>query len=155
MSDTDLTARIDALPSTSAAKLRIEWGRLHGAPPPDGLGQSLLARGVAYKLQEQAYGGLVPSVQRELARLARQLESSGDLDLERQLKLKTGTRLVREWRGRTCHVTVLEESYQFEERRYASLSHIAREVTGTSWSGPRFFGLRQKGRPEPQASAHA
>jgi hypothetical protein len=50
---------------------------------------------------------------------------------------------------------VLEEGYQFEERRYASLSHIARDVTGTNWSGPRFFGLRQKGRPEPQVNAHA
>jgi hypothetical protein len=151
----DLEARIQALPKLSTAKLRTEWQRLHGNPPPAGLGQSLLARGIAYKLQKQAYGGLPPPVQRELARLARQLEGSGDLDVERQLKLKTGTRLVREWRGRTCHVTVLEEGYQFEERRYASLSHIAREVTGTSWSGPRFFGLRQKGRPKAQASAHA
>ena len=155
MSNIELTARIDALPSISAAKLRIEWERLHGTPPPAGLGQSLLARGIAYRLQELAYGGLPSPVQRELARLARQLEGSGDLDVERQLKLKTGTRLVREWRGRTCHVTVLEEGYQFEERRYALLSHIAREVTGTSWSGPRFFGLRQKARPEAQASAHA
>jgi hypothetical protein len=155
MDDIDLTDRIDDLPSISAAKLRVEWERLHGTPPPAGLGQSLLARGIAYKLQEHAYGGLPAPVQRELARLARQLEGSGDLDVERQLKLKTGTRLVREWRGRTCHVTVLEEGYQFEERRYASLSHIAREVTGTSWSGPRFFGLRQKGRPEAQGNAHA
>jgi hypothetical protein len=155
MDDPDLDARIAALPSLSTAKLRLEWERLHGTPPPAGLGQSLLARGVAYKLQEQAYGGLPAAVQRELARLARQLEGSGELDVERQLKLKTGTRLVREWQGRTCHVTVLEEGFQFEERRYASLTQIAREVTGTSWSGPRFFGLRQKGRPEAQVGVHA
>ena len=62
---------------------------------------------------------------------------------------------MREWRGRTCHVTVLEEGYEFEDRRYASLSHIAREVAGTNWSGPRFFGLRQKDRSEAGAGVHA
>lgn len=69
-----------------------------------------------------------------------------DLDVERQLSLKIGTRLVREWHGRTCHVTVLEEGFLFEDRRYASLTQIARAVTGANWSGPRFFGLRQRVR---------
>ncbi len=90
----DLDTRIASLPSFSAAKLRLEWERVHGHPPPQGLGASLLARGIAYRLQEQAYGGLSPTLQRELARLAQQLERFGELDVERQLKLKTGTRLV-------------------------------------------------------------
>jgi hypothetical protein len=78
--------------------------------------------------------------------LADQLARSGDLDVERQLSLKKGTRLVREWQGRTYQVMVLDEGFLFEERRYASLSQIARDVTGTKWSGPRFFGLRQRSR---------
>ena len=155
MSDLSLDAHIASLASMSAAKLRVEWQRVHGPPPPKGLGPSLLARGIAYKLQEQAYGGLPPALQRELARLAQQLERTGELDVERQLKLKSGTRLVREWRGRTCHVTVLEEGYQFEKRRYASLSQIAQEVTGSKWSGPLFFGLRQRSQPVRRAVAHA
>ena len=101
--------------------------------------------------------GAAPSaLTRELYRLAEQLERSGDLDVERQLSLKTGTRLVREWHGRTCHVTVLEEGFLFENRRYASLSQIARAVTGARWSGPRFFGLRQRFRtPDSGAVANA
>lgn len=114
-----------------------------------------MLRGIAYKLQEQAYGGMPPALRRELARLAAQLERSGDLDVERQLKLKTGTRLVREWHGRTCYVTVLEQGFLFEDRCYASLSQIARHVTGTKWSGPRFFGLRQRSRGTDAGDAHA
>lgn len=151
----DLDTRIASLPSLPVAKLRLEWERVHDHPPLQGLGASLLARGIAYKLQEQAYGGLSPALQRELVRLAQQLERCGELDVERQMKLKTGTRLVREWHGRTCHVTVLEDGYQFEERRFASLSEIAREVTGAKWSGPRFFGLRQRAKPAPGTGARA
>jgi len=54
---------------------------------------------------------------------------------------KPGTRLVRAWNGTTHEVTVLEFGYQWRGERYRSLSHIAREITGTQWSGPRFFGL--------------
>ena len=55
---------------------------------------------------------------------------------------------MREWRGRTCQVLVLADGYRFEDKHYASLSQIACEVTGTKWSGPRFFGLRQRSRGE-------
>jgi hypothetical protein len=86
-------------------------------------------------------------------RHADQLTRSGDLDVECQLSLKTGTRLVREWHGRTCHVAVLENSFLYEDQQYASLSQIARVVTGTKWSGPRFFGLRQGAEPAARVSA--
>lgn len=139
----------DTLPDDSpppVGTLRRLWEQAHGAPPPQGLGRELLARGISWKQQEQCDGGFTPSLRRELARLAEQLDRSGDLDIERQLSLKTGTRLVREWHGRTCHVTVLEDAFLFEDRRYASLTQIARSITGANWSGPRFFGLRQRTR---------
>jgi hypothetical protein len=128
------------------ATLRRLWEQAHGTPPPKGLGRDLLARGISWKEQEKLHGGMPPALKRELDRLAKQLDQSGDLDVERQLILKSGTRLVREWQGRTCHVTVLPDGFLFEDRRYASLSQIARTVTGTKWSGPRFFGLRQRSR---------
>ena len=134
------------LRQANAAALRKLWEDAHGIPPPRGLGRELMIRAISWKRQEKQHGGLAPAVKRELARLARQLERSGDLDMERQPTLKTGTRLIREWHGRTCHVTVLEDGFQFEDRRYASLTQIARDVTGTNWSGPRFFGLRQRSR---------
>lgn len=128
------------------ATLRRLWEEAHGVPPPHGLGRELLARGISWKQQEKLHGAMPPALKRELDRLVDQLARSGDLDVERQLTLKTGTRLVREWHGRTCHVTVLEEGFLFQDRRYASLTQIARSITGTKWSGPRFFGLRQRAR---------
>lgn len=64
--------------------------------------------------------------------------------MEREVRLKPGTRLIREWRGQTYRVEVTSEGYVMEDRNYASLSHIARSITGTRWSGPRFFGLKQR-----------
>jgi len=78
---------------------------------------------------------------RELARLARRLERGQPLGLERIAK--PGTRLVRQWRGRTFHVEVTDDGFLFGDRRYRSLSQIAQVITGTKWSGPRFFGLER------------
>jgi hypothetical protein len=153
MTAEDLAGAIDALAAMDSVRLRMEWQRVYGTPPNKGLGPSLMRRGIAYRLQEQVHGGLAPATLRTLVRLAEQLTRSGDLDVERQLSLKTGTRLVREWHGRTCHVTVLENSFLYEDQQYASLSQIARVVTGTKWSGPRFFGLRQRSEPAARVSA--
>lgn len=119
---------------------------------PDRLPRDLLLRGIAWRLQVAQQSDLAPSVIRKLDRLASQLARSGDLDLERETRLKVGTRLVREWRGRTINVVVLEDGYQFDDRRYASLSHIATAITGTKWSGPRFFGLKQRKRAAEAAN---
>ena len=153
MTPDELSAAINALETMNSAHLRIEWHRVYGMLPNKGLGPSLMRRGIAYRLQEQVHGGLSPATVRTLARLAEQLNKSGDLDVERQLSLRTGTRLVREWHGRTCHVTVLESSFLYEDQQYASLSQIARVITGTKWSGPRFFGLRQRAEPPVRVSA--
>lgn len=136
-------------PLPPIADLRREWQQLHGAPPPGDLGRDLLARAISWKRQERVHGGLAPDTRRELERLAGQLARSGDLELERQRRLKTGTRLVREWHGVTYHVTVLDKGFVYDERHYASLSQIAREITGSRISGPRFFGLRPvRSKPE-------
>ncbi|MDB5701464.1 MAG: hypothetical protein JWL66_1663 [Sphingomonadales bacterium] len=153
MTPYELSAAIDGLAAMNSVQLRKAWHRVYGTVPNKGLGPSLMRRGIAYRLQEQAYGGVSAATLRTLVRLAEQLNKSGDLDVERQLSLKTGTRLVREWHGRTCHVTVLENSFLYEDQQYASLSQIARVVTGTKWSGPRFFGLRQRSDPAARVSA--
>ena len=133
-----LDQRIEALRSLPTAQLRQEWQRIWKKPAPR-LGHDLLRRGIAWKLQEQEQGGLARSCIRELERLAGRLERGLPLRLERTAK--PGTRLVRQWRGRTFHVAVMDDGYLFEDRRYASLSQIAQVITGTKWSGPRFFGL--------------
>lgn len=133
-----LGERIEALRSLDTAKLRREWQRVWKEPVPR-LGHDLLRRGIAWKLQEQEHGGLSRSCTRELERLARQIERGKPLGIERVAK--PGTRLVRQWRGRTYHVAVMDEGFLFEDRRYSSLTQIAQVITGTKWSGPRFFGL--------------
>jgi hypothetical protein len=75
--------------------------------------------------------------------MARQLATTGTIEIEREVRLKTGTRLIREWRGRTYVAEVIEGGIELDGQRYASLSHVARAITGTRWSGPRFFGLRK------------
>lgn len=60
--------------------------------------------------------------------------------------VKPGTRLIREWQGETHEVMVLEDSFVWKGKAYSSLSRIARDITGTRWSGPAFFGLKDRGR---------
>ena len=126
-------ARIDdelaALVALPDAALGDEWRRVYRSEPPR-LSASLLRRGIAYRLQERTYGKLSPQVARVLA-------SGGRAAPE----VTPGTRLVREWNGRTIDVTATETGMLWEGRTYRSLSAIAREVTGTAWSGPRFFGI--------------
>jgi hypothetical protein len=122
--------RIQAMPSP---ELRSEWQRLFKTLPPK-LSPELLKIAIAYRLQERKLGKLCPV-------MARDIRSSASLR-QRQVKFKPGTRLVRSWNGRTVDVLVTAEGYAYEDRSYRSLSQIAREVTGTPWSGPRFFGLK-------------
>ena len=133
-----LDHQIEALRGLSTAELRQEWQRVWKEPAPR-LGHDLLRRGIAWKLQEKVEGGLSRGVAKELARLARLAERGRPLGLERVAK--PGTRLVRQWRGRTFHVAVMEDGFLFDDQRYTSLSQIAHVITGTKWSGPRFFGL--------------
>lgn len=144
---TRIDAQLAGLATMSPARLRAEWRRLHrGQPLPQGLTPSQLIRGIAWRLQEKAFGAM-PSVRvRELDRLAEQLTSDGDIDVGAVPSLKPGSRLVRHWHGKVHSVTVLDEGYEFEERHYASLTQIARQITGAAWSGPRFFGLKRKER---------
>ncbi|MBP6030813.1 MAG: DUF2924 domain-containing protein [Sphingobium sp.] len=140
-----LVDQLSKLVDLPPARLRAEWRRLHrGQPMPEGMSTDLMARSIAWKMQERAHGGLAPTRLRDLDRLARQLQQSGDLDLARQKQLKAGTSLVREWHGKVYVVTVLDEGYLFDDRQYASLTPIARQITGASWSGPRFFGLKSR-----------
>ena len=135
-----LDQQLAGLGTMSPAQLRAEWTRQHRAVPPP-YHADLLVRGLAYRIQEKATGGLPPAARRTLDRLGRQLAETGRIELERELRIKPGTRLVRAWGGKTHHVLVGETGYTFQDRHYASLSRIAQEITGAKWSGPRFFGL--------------
>jgi hypothetical protein len=94
-------------------------------------------------MQERAHGGLAPAIKRRLRTLAVEFEANGANSLVPTPLLKPGTRLLREWGGKTHTVIVLEDGFEYEGERYLSLTQIARRITGAHWSGPRFFGLRR------------
>ena len=135
-----------ALSAMTKPQLRAEWRRLcRGQNIPQDVGRDLILRVLTNKLQNKAHGGIMPAVAKELQKLAKQLAQQGQLELNRQPKLKLGTRLVRRWHDKTYHVLVLDAGFQFEGRHFTSLTAIARAITGADWSGPRFFGLASNG----------
>ncbi len=125
---------IAGLCGLSRAELVARWTELHGSPPLKTMTEGLLARAIAYEMQVRHLGGLTPAESKALGALAR-----GRLDPSHR-PLKPGTRLYRSWRGVTQEVLVLERGYSWRDKSYASLSQVARAITGTRWSGPRFFG---------------
>lgn len=147
----DLETRLISLSQMSHDNLRAEWRRLNRSHPPKKIGRELLELAVAWKLQERILGGLGPTLKRRLADLSQTMESRGDLAKARLLRLRPGARLMREWGGQTHEVLVLAEGFEWQGRKWRSLSVIAREITGTQWSGPRFFGLQAKARTETHA----
>jgi hypothetical protein len=135
-----LEDRIAALVTMSPAQLRSMWDEVMQTAVP-ALTTDLLRRALAYRLQEKRHGGLPVMVARELARVAGAESEAATSPRHTAAPLRPGTRLVREWQGRTISVVVVEGGFVWEERSYSSLTSIAREVTGARWSGPRFFGL--------------
>lgn len=134
------------IPTLSLAELIDRWRALGLGPVPR-VPLRLLQRLYAQLLQEQAFGGLSAAAVRELGNAAGEAGKgrAAMLPPPRQVMLSAGTRLVREWNGRTISVDVQGESYVWNDQRYGSLSEIARAVTGTRWSGPRFFGIAGRG----------
>ncbi len=134
--NTGCAREITGLCSLSRADLVERWVGLHGSPPIETMTKGLLARGIAYAMQVRQLGGLTPAEKKALGALAqgRTNPSPG--------ALKAGTRLYRSWRGVTQEILVLEGGYGWRGKSYASLSEVARAITGTRWSGPRFFGLQ-------------
>ena len=145
----DLDLRLAALATMSPAQLRSEWLALYKTPAPP-LTADLLARGVAWRLQERVHGGCSKATLREVEQLRRQLERGGSAHVN-DGRIKPGTRLVRDWGGTSHHVLILESGYLYQDRRYASLSQVARDITSAHWSGPRFFGLVTGSRVQADA----
>lgn len=148
---TSLAKRLAELETMNTAALQVEWRRLFRSKPPS-LSRDLLMRAIGYRYQEIEFGGLGKAAARKLRTMADAAkEASADKagsaagDERRRTIPRTvmmpGARLVREWHGRTHSVTVTDAGFDYSGRHYRSLTEIAREITGTHWSGPRFFGI--------------
>lgn len=131
------------LATLSKAQLRERWAQVYRSPPPD-ISPALMALGIAHRLQVRRAADLPAASVRELRQLATVLDRDGALTSEPLATIKLGTALVRSWHGVTHQVLLTERGYVYKGQTYRSLSHIAREITGAHWSGPRFFGIRRR-----------
>lgn len=136
---------IAAMPRMQRSEVEAQWNKL-GAGEAPRLPDPLLRRLTAQMMQERRYGDVPAIIRRELVRLAEAAPDAAEKSRSpvMPIRLSDGTRLIREWNGRTIEVLVRDEEFEWEGRTYKSLSHIAREVTGAHWSGPRFFGMRTR-----------
>jgi len=155
-----LANKLEALAAMPPAQLRDEWQRLYKVPAPR-VSANVLTCGIGWALQERALGGLSPNHARELKRLVAGRANGGTPFIPvsavrmNASDLRPGTTLMRSWGDRSWSVLVTEDGLVFEGRRYASLSMIAREITGAHWSGPRFFGLGASARAQGRGPVNA
>jgi hypothetical protein len=137
-----LVREIEELKEATSANLKQRWRALYGSEPPRRISRDLLIRALAYRIQEQALGGLKPSTRRLLAKVAADVSARQPIQVAPEPALKPGTVLLREWHGALHQVIVRDNGIVFQGKTYKSLSQVAHRITGTKWSGPFFFGLK-------------
>ena len=165
---TSVAAKLTELETMTKEALRSEWRRLFRAQPPS-ISRDLLMRAIGHRYQELEHGGLAKAAARKLrtvagaAAEAASIAEAASTDEAASARgnrrsqsprpaLLPGARLIREWHGATHSVTVTDAGFDYAGRSYRSLTEIAREITGTHWSGPRFFGLGAAGRKDKTRS---
>ena len=151
-----VAAQVAQLPQLPMAELRALWQRLHGGEAPNH-NRQFLERRIAYRLQEVEYRKVAPDVlDRNKRRIAKLVETGTLKKRDRDHRPAAGTLLTREYRGIAYKVVVTADGqYDFEGRLFPSLSMIAREITGTRWSGPLFFGLKAPSTPKATPKSRA
>jgi hypothetical protein len=143
-----IDAEIARLRDLDVAGLRNRWHAVWGRPAPPHLPRHLLFRVLAYRLQTERWGDLDAESKRLLDRSDCPERAGQSAMALRRLgaELRPGTVLGREWNGEMHRVAVLADGFAWNGKTYPSLSKLALAITGTRWNGPRFFGLRDKGR---------
>lgn len=141
-----LAKELASLSELGRQELVDHFRSLYGREPPRQISRPLLVLAVGYRMQEKTFGGLKPKVRRILERTAEDIAADRSVTVAPSRVLKPGMRLMREWRGTSHEVSVVEDGVVFRGERYRSLSEVARIITGTRWSGPAFFGLRQRAK---------
>ena len=130
---------IAELSRMDTAALVLAYRAVLGRSPPNGRCREVLINSLAYELQARRYGGLKPGARRRI----RAIRDGGEKpSVRRGTRLRPGITIVKRWQGATYTVMVLDRGFAYAGHTYASLSEVARAITGTRWSGPAFFGLR-------------
>lgn len=132
-------------PNLERPRVLAEWEVAFGSPPAKFLSVGFMEKAIAYETQCKALGGLPGQTRRALAQIA-----IGKTVHAAQAGVpKAGTHLVREWNGRSYQVEVVEGGFKMDGKEWRSLSAIAKNITGATWSGPRFFGLTSRAGRRP------
>lgn len=151
--DTEVERRVQdeikSLATATIPDLKARWTTLMGRDPPRFAKRSLLTQLIAWEMQARAFGGINPVLRRCLLASGSGVRAVGDqgMGAAPPAALRPGVKLIRSWKGVTHHVAVVEGGFAWQDKTYRSLSMIAREITGTSWSGPVFFGLKKTKAP--------
>lgn len=135
----ELEDRINQLGELSRAELVELWIKQFKCNPPKGVKRGLLERAAGHQLQSKRSGKLKPATQRALIAIASDQDQA--TNALPSPTFESGARLVREWHGKSHQVNVTDDGFEWNGQKYSSLSAIARAITGTKWSGPRFFGV--------------
>jgi hypothetical protein len=139
-----IAERIAALPQLSKPALYDLWKQLFKVSPSPKLRRDLMIPILAFRLQEQAYGSVSTKTRDRLRHLSQAFERDSDSTIPSAPQIRPGTRLVRQWHDQVHLVNVEANFYEYQGARYQSLSEIARVITGTRWSGPLFFGIKNE-----------
>lgn len=133
--DKNLGDRISVLPALNKAQLLAIWAENFSKAPPPKLRKELMVPILAYRIQEKEFGGLSHSARKRLREIAKSISSEKRPQEEIQVGSEKGTRLLRSWHGEVHEVIVTDTGYVYRGSTFSSLSKIAREITGTQWSG--------------------
>lgn len=152
---TDLAVEdeLDRLATMPIAQLRVRYRVVFRTNPPKAFGPDLLRRSIAQRIQERAYGGLSRPAQRLLDQMIKAFAARPNGKIVVPRRIKPGSVLVREWKGKSHRVTVLADGFVYDGKSFGNLSEIAGLITGTRWNGPRFFGLRSKTQDNEETAA--
>jgi hypothetical protein len=138
------TTTVADLPKLAKSALRRLWTQLFNTDPPAKLRRELMIPILAYRLQEHTFGSISAQAKGRLRQLSQSFKRNPHQTIACVPSIKPGTRLVRQWRDEVHLVNVETNGYEYQGAKYQNLSEIARLITGTRWSGPAFFGIKNE-----------
>jgi hypothetical protein len=144
LTEKDLELEIARLRGLELPELRIVWEKHHDAVAPKSLRREMLVRSILWQIQAKTFGGLKPATRKYLLEVAEATHSKTSIAPAPPIRIPPGTKLIRVWQNRTHTVTALDEGFEWQGKRYRSLSRIARSITGTRWNGLVFFGVKRQ-----------
>lgn len=137
MDSAKISTRMLELGELDRSGLRVAWIEAFKKPPPHFLSMMFMRKALIREAQCRIYGGIPTNLKRALKAVAKGKATTSAI----APTLRPGSQLIREWNGRRYHVDVTKDGYLYDGKFHKSLSAIAQLITGTTWSGPRFFGL--------------